>query len=1375
MSQTVKNTAPALDSTARFMAWVYAAVAPNALSAARVENVLSLAGIPSSAGRIDAGQTERSNRELIVAGLAHRKAEGGVAVASEHALPLMRAALAAGRLEVILDAVLASRPDHSHDRFECEAMLRGSLLAGDVARFERGRKSYPYVSVQWAFLAEPFAADIVGRLPPTDLSEALDHCLEASINRSLPVDPIIDACGRGSSPARHIGWIGYARALQGRFDDAERLFEDLPLNDRRTKTAKFAVAVTRGLTAMLRGDDDRALLHIEEALAIESGNRKRFVFPKSRAFHLSLLALVRADLPESQELLAKILAARTWQDEQTRELELVERATAVKAKSGIYFGRYTPTGTLDVLFQGLVNGWLGVATKDGGERGKVQKANRERAAASGFAWVAAEYDEVLRRAGEDPYPAANGQADGHAALGTVTLATLNAPPPGPRRALQMLEQLIDRVDDTVPGGSTNGPQRRLIWELHHGGSSIFLEVREQQCKAGSWSKGRQLGVKRLSALAAKEDFLLPQDRDAIAGAQKGMRYRAKDDFLGVRSLYALAGHPHVFDTDGHAVDVVRREPDLSVAEDGGGGVTVRLEPHRSGTDGEYTAHMVGDRRCEVTQFTPAHRRLQAVIGEAGLLVPAQDKARLLDVVSALSSAVRVQSTTAATGATQVEADATPWVRLEPLDGGLSVAVVVEPVPNSGVFFEAGAGGAVVFAGREGEGVQAQRDLEAERRALNELVRDCALLASRPSQLHPLNLPLPEQCLELLEQLELAQARCKWPKGESLRIVGRAGGSSFRLKVKSAAQWIGVSGELVVDEDHVLNLKQLFHRLDTNPGSRFLALGDGQFVSLTSAFRRQLDDFANLATPLAKGTVRLNPLAVPALVDLIDGAELDADQGWLDWRAELEATEASEPGLPSTLQAELRPYQHDGFRWLARLARWGAGACLADDMGLGKTVQTLAVLLEQAPGGPALVVAPTSVVPNWLAEARRFAPTLNVKAYTGAAGSRTAMLAEAAPFDVFVTTYGVLQNDADDLAAVRWRCAVLDEAQAIKNPNAKRTEAARRLNAHFRVVTTGTPVQNNLMDLYSLFGFVNPGLFGSLRQFRARFLLPIERDGNAAAQRRLRRLIAPFVLRRLKSDVLDDLPERTEITLHVEMSESEANVYEALRQRALEDLEAVGERGGQMQLLAHLTRLRLACCNPKLVLGEADAPPSSKLAAFAATLDDLLQNNHKVLVFSQFVMHLRLVEEHLQREGIRYQYLDGGTPSKVRTERINAFQAADGDVFLISLKAGGVGLNLTAADYVIHMDPWWNPAVEDQASDRAHRIGQKRPVTIYRLVTRGTIEDQIVDLHHRKRDLADRLLEGTDAPDRLSADELLGLLRRPLDAGYADDAVRPRVA
>ena len=487
------------------------------------------------------------------------------------------------------------------------------------------------------------------------------------------------------------------------------------------------------------------------------------------------------------------------------------------------------------------------------------------------------------------------------------------------------------------------------------------------------------------------------------------------------------------------------------------------------------------------------------------------------------------------------------------------------------------------------------------------------------------------------------------------------------------------------------------------------------------------------------------------------------------RHDLEALRSFEPDVPSTLQAELRPYQVDGYRWLARLSRFGAGACLADDMGLGKTVQTLAVLLDRAADGPALVVAPTSVVANWVDEARRFAPTLNVKVYTGSAATRAPLLDDPAPFDLYITTYGLLQNDIERLAETPWHSAVLDEAQAIKNSATKRARAARRLPAGFRVVTTGTPIQNNLMDLHSLFSFLNPGLLGSQEKFRLNFAEPVERDGDDSARARLRRIIAPFMLRRLKTEVLDDLPERTEITLHVTLSPQEAALYEVLRQRAVEQLEAAGEETGsgegeRFALFAHLTRLRLACCNPRLVLDSpVSAPKSSKLESFAATLDELLENRHKVLVFSQFVMHLKLVEEYLKKQRISYQYLDGSTPAKVRNERIAAFQSGQGDVFLISLKAGGTGLNLTAADYVIHMDPWWNPAVEDQASDRAHRIGQTRPVTIYRLVTEGTIEEQIVDLHHHKRDLAERLLEGTDAAGRLNTVELLELLRQPLDA------------
>ena len=896
----------------------------------------------------------------------------------------------------------------------------------------------------------------------------------------LPADPIIDACARSPAPARHAERIAYARILQGRFDDAQAVFEELPLVDRRSKPVKSAWAAAQALTAMLRGDDERALLLIEETLAIESGSRKRLAVPRSRAFSFSLLALVRSDLPECEQLLARIEAApRDGYHSPPPERKLVASAKAIKGKSGVYSGRSGSSRTLHALFDGLVACWTGAAPDDAARQ---RLANfQEHAAAGGFAWVAAECAELLARAQGSPQ--SNGHRPDHAELGSVTLASLATPPPPLARALKMVEQLADAVAD-APLEPAETAVRRLVWELRHGGSLVQLEAREQQRKGASWSKGRQMGIKRLATLAAKEDYLLPQDREAIAAAQSRISFYSKEEYFGARSLHALAGHPQVVDRNGKPIEVVRRDPALSVVEEPGGGVTVRLEPYRAGTEGEYAVRMVGEGRCEVTHFTAAHRRLIAAIPQDGLAVPATDRARLLEAVSSLSSMVRVQSAAGGVeGAAEVAADPLPWVCLEPFEGGLSVALAVEPIADSSVLFEAGSGGAVVFAGREGASLQAERDLAAEVQAVDELVAHCPPLASRPTLLHPLVLPEAEHCLDLLEQLEAA-------------------GKAFHLKLRSAADWMEASGSLTVDDDRVLELKELFQRLEANPGSRYLALGDGRFVSLGDAFRRRLEDFASFARPGAKGVMRLSALAVPALDELLEEAELEADDDALEQRAALHRAAAAELALPSTLQAELRPYQYEGFRWLARLSRWGAGACLADDMGLGKTLQALAVLLERAPSGPALVVAPTSVVPNWLAEARRFAPTLNARAYAGAAATRAAMLDGAGPFDLFVTTYGVLQNDADALAAVTWHSAVLDEAQAIKNPSAKRTAAARKLRANFKVATTGTPVQNNLMDLYSLFSFINPGLFGSLRDFRERYLVPIERYGSDAAQGRL---------------------------------------------------------------------------------------------------------------------------------------------------------------------------------------------------------------------------------------------------------------------------------
>ncbi len=425
------------------------------------------------------------------------------------------------------------------------------------------------------------------------------------------------------------------------------------------------------------------------------------------------------------------------------------------------------------------------------------------------------------------------------------------------------------------------------------------------------------------------------------------------------------------------------------------------------------------------------------------------------------------------------------------------------------------------------------------------------------------------------------------------------------------------------------------------------------------------------------------------------------------------------------------------------------------MGLGKTVQAIAVMLERAADGPCLVVAPTSVCPNWEVEIARFAPTLATHRLSDA-GDRAEMVAGLGARDVLVCSYGLLHQAAEVLSSRTWQMAVLDEAQAIKNAETKRAQASVGLQAEFRLALSGTPVENYLDELWSLFNFINPGLLGSRESFQKRFSGPIERDRDAQARQALRALIRPFLLRRTKAAVLAELPPRTEQTVYVEMSEAERAFYEALRQRAVATIANLDAKPGKrkIQILAEITRLRRGCCNPALIDAEAGVP-SGKLEAFLALAQELVRNRHRALVFSQFVGHLALVRAALDATGISYEYLDGSTPSAERERRVAAFQSGSSALFLISLRAGGTGLNLTAADYVVHLDPWWNPAVEDQASDRAHRIGQTRPVTIYRLIMQDSIEERILSLH---RDMATELLDGTETAARLTEDALLELIR-----------------
>jgi superfamily II DNA or RNA helicase len=455
----------------------------------------------------------------------------------------------------------------------------------------------------------------------------------------------------------------------------------------------------------------------------------------------------------------------------------------------------------------------------------------------------------------------------------------------------------------------------------------------------------------------------------------------------------------------------------------------------------------------------------------------------------------------------------------------------------------------------------------------------------------------------------------------------------------------------------------------------------------------------------------------------------------------------EPVLPGDLNAELRDYQKRGVAWLSFLRQAELGALLADDMGLGKTLQALCAIQ-----GRTLVVAPTSVLHNWSAEIAKFRPSLRVGTYHG---PNRALDPDV---DVTLTTYALLRLDIDELSRTQWDVVVLDESQAIKNPDSQVARAAYRLQATFRVALTGTPVENRLDDLWSQFHFLNRGLLGGHSEFADRYARPIA-IGEEGAAKVLRERIRPFLLRRLKGEVARELPPRTDVVLRCELETEERQLYDAVRAATQETIvEKLGGGGNVMAMLEALLRLRQAACHRGLVPGQAQATPeaSSKIKLLLETLDEVVAEGHKALVFSQWTSLLDLVEPHLRAAALNFVRLDGST--RDRGAVVEAFQDEAGPpVMLISLRAGGTGLNLTAADHVFLLDPWWNPAVEDQAADRAHRIGQDRPVIVHRLVARDTVEERILTLQERKRELAQAAVGDATGAAQITREELLALL------------------
>jgi superfamily II DNA or RNA helicase len=591
--------------------------------------------------------------------------------------------------------------------------------------------------------------------------------------------------------------------------------------------------------------------------------------------------------------------------------------------------------------------------------------------------------------------------------------------------------------------------------------------------------------------------------------------------------------------------------------------------------------------------------------------------------------------------------------------------------------------------------------------------------------------------------------------------------TVHARVSSGMDWLSVK---VSYESEGVGVDRTELERCLREGKKFVKLSDNSYARIDPDRVKALIDreVELLAAANKTGKIPLSQAGrVQELLQQVDSANVGSTTKTLfEKLASIESIETVKK--PRGLKATLRPYQEQGLSWLYFIHELGSGGVLADDMGLGKTVETLALLLvlkqerkEKDKPLKVLIVSPTSVVTNWVREIERFAPSLSTALWHGA--GRKDQMSELESANVIITSYALLRRDIDLLKNIDLDYAILDEAQAIKNPLSATAQAAKELKASRRLALTGTPIENRLSEIWSIFEFVSPGLLPTLPKFEERYARPID-QGDSKAAARLRATIHPFILRRTKTEVAKDLPPKIEIDKVVDLAPDQRAIYlqvlREVRAQVMGEVERQGLAKSHLHILAGLTKLRQAACDPRL-LGlprEFSHEDSGKLSAIRELIDEVESGGHKVLVFSQFVSMLKLIKDALDEDKVRYCYLDGSTID--RAERIDRFQTDPTiPVFLISLKAGGSGLNLTAADTVIHFDPWWNPAVEDQASDRAHRIGQKKVVTVYRLVAAGTIEEKILELKQKKKDLVATVLsEDAGGEKKLTREDLDDLFR-----------------
>lgn len=929
-----------------------------------------------------------------------------------------------------------------------------------------------------------------------------------------------------------------------------------------------------------------------------------------------------------------------------------------------------------------------------------------------------------------------------------------------------LEELLASVapapttDDATPAEERT---HQLIYILEY---NSIQPVLKKRLKNGSWSSGRRLNVTEFKGLDTSEfqdidrEFASHVDSWAYSiDLKKHIRY-----LVGCDHVYKSMGnymHPE-------PVSVSEEKPFLIInrAKDGTFSIDSNIKKGMEsiGT-GRYLS--VNDKKTQYTIVrlsTFEQRIYEEIMRQKNY--PAEAEPLLMKLISALGGKTEIHSNMVEEldDIEKIDGNATIIIRCKPQDyAAYDITVAVRPWGD--LQFVPGKGNVTTIAEKDGKKAQVVRDMRAERRNMKTIGEEIASLDGvddldtwMPTASNDtLSLKLSD-FLEFLDwskdQTDICQL--EWPENTRVKYHPQVSAGGAHISFKSKGGWFDVEGDVQIDDDQVISLQQLLDLMHTAGRSKYIKIGKDEYITLSRDLSKILKRLDTVTTE-QRSHLQMAPTGAALLGDLIGE---DDDRGIFDHKAldqllsRVREAQQQEPQVPATLGATLRDYQVEGFEWMSKLTAWGAGACLADDMGLGKTLQTIALLLEQVDHGASLVVAPASVVPNWRSELQRFAPSLRVTVLNEAT-DRQAAIDGAQAGDIIVTTYALLNTEQDALTAKAWNVVCLDEAHTIKNPATKMSKAAMRLQADRKVILTGTPIQNHLSELWNLFQFINPGLLGSAEQFSRKFIGPIENDHNKDRQSQLRRLITPFLLRRTKNEVIEELPEKNEIQVPVELSADEMTMYEVYRRKA--EQAVLADKNVKVSTLAEITRLRQMACSCALV-DKKWRKESSKVEAFIDLAESLNDSGNRALVFSQFTSFFAEVRRAMDRAKLPYLYLDGATPMGQRAKLVEDFQKGTCPFFLISLKAGGLGLNLTGANYVVHLDPWWNPAIEQQATDRAYRIGQQQDVTVYHLISQHTIEEKIVRLHKTKRDLADSLLEGADMAHALTQEELLSLLQ-----------------